>query len=175
MEERFSVQISNIVIIVFFIAVALVAGATAWSFRSGFMWTGICLIAVAAPIAIFFWYMLYVNPQRAQITLTEDAMLITAPPFLEATVPYKSMSRAFMADIKSDSRLASKEDKRIMRFFGYICGSYIMESGGEAIILTNKKEVVCLESDGLYILLGPDGMKRFKETMADRGIKIAGA
>lgn len=175
MEETFSVRISNTIIIAFFTAVAVIAAATAWSFRSGFTWTGISLIVVAAPIALIFWYMLYVNPQRASLTLTDDAMLLHAPPFLEATVPYASMEKAFMADLKADKRLASRQDKRIMRFFGYVCGSYELQDGGEAIILTNKRQVLCVKSDGLLLLLGPDGMQRFKETLAARGVTVAGA
>lgn len=175
MEERFTVQMSNTVIIVFFTAVAIITSATAWSFRSGFTWTGICLIAVAAPLAIFYWYMIYVNPTRASISMDETLLHVYAPPFLDAKIPYATISRAFMADLKRDSRLQAKEDKRIMRFFKYICGSYTMQSGGEAIILSNKKDVVCLESDGLYLLLGPDGMTRFKETLAKQGVKVSGS
>ena len=175
MEEKFTVQMSNTVIIVFFAAVAIVTSATAWSFRSGFTWTGICLIAVAAPLALFYWYMIYVNPSRAVITLDDNLLTVYAPPFIDAKVPYTTLSRAFMADLKRDTRLQAKEDKRIMRFFKYISGSYILPGGGEAVVLTNKKDVVCLESEGLYLLLGPDGMKRFKETLAKQGVTISGA
>jgi len=175
MEERFSIQMSNTVIIAFFAAVAVIASITTWSFRSGFTWTGICLIAVAAPLAIFYWYMIYVNPSRALITLDETQLTVYAPPFLDAKVPYASISRAFMADLQRDTRLQAKEEKRIMRFFKYVCGSYTIHSGGEAVVLTNKKDVVCLESDGLYLLLGPDGMKRFTETLKKQGVPVSGA
>lgn len=175
MEEKFTIQMSNTVIIVFFAAVAIIASVTTWSFRSGFTWTGICLIAVAAPLALFYWYMIYVNPSRAIITMDDDLLTLYAPPFLDAKIPYSSISRAFMADLKRDSRLQAKTDKRIMRFFKYVCGSYTMPSGQEALILANKKDVVCLESDGVYLLLGPDGMKRFTETLAKQGVTVSGA
>lgn len=174
MEEKFTVQMSTRVLLLFFAAVAVVASATTWSFRAGFTWTGICLIAVAAPLALFYWYMIYVNPTRALITLDKNQLTLQAPPFLDATIPYTTIKRAFMADLKRDSRLQAKQDNRIMRFFNYVCGSYTMQSGGEAIILTNKKQVVCLESDGLYLLLGPDGMKRFTETLLTMGVKVSG-
>lgn len=175
MEEKFTIQMPNSILIVFFAAVAIISSITVWSFRSGFTWTGICLIVVAAPLALFYWYMIYVNPTRALITMNEGELNVNAPPFINATIPYSSISRAFVADLKRDSRLQAKEEKRIMRFFNYICGSYTMNSGGEAVVLTNKQEVVCLESDGLYLLLGPDGMKRFKETLQAQGVRVGGA
>ncbi len=175
MEERFSVRMASKVLVLFFAAVAVVSFATAWSFRSGYTWTGICLIAVAGPLAVFYWYMLYVNPLRASLVLDDEGLSLEAPPFLEATLPYGAIQRAFVGDLKADPRLQAKEDKRIMRFFGYVSGSCILQGGQEAVILANRSRVVCLEGEGLYVLVGPDGMQRLIETLHKRGIAVAGA
>lgn len=164
---------SSTVLVLFFLTLSLVASAVAWSFKSGFIWTAICLIVVAGPLSLFYWYMLHVNTQRASIVLMEDRMQITAPPFLEATFPYSEIQQCFMADIKADKRLQPKDDKRIMRFGGYVSGSYTLQDGSEAIVLTNKSRVVCLMSGANFILLGPDDMQGLIENLQSRGITIS--
>ncbi len=175
MEERFQISMSRPVLVIFFLILALVAAAVAWSFRSGFIWTAICLIAVGTPFGLFYWYMLYVNTQRASIVLTDDGLQIMAPPFLEAAYPYSAIERAFITDIKADKRLHSKEDKRIMRFGGYLSGTYSLQGGGEALVLTNKKQVLCLKAGETYVLLGPNDMQRLRETLQVRGIAVSGS
>lgn len=172
MTNNFTVRMSHGVLALFFLAVGLVAAATAWSFRAGFTWTGICLIVVAAPLALFYWYMLYVNPSRANIHAGPDELIIQAPPFLEATLPYATITRAFMTDLTREDTLQSKEDKRIMRFFGYVSGSYITTRGKHAIILTNVKQVLCLDNEETLFLLGADELERLVAILSAHGVNV---
>jgi hypothetical protein len=174
MEEKFQVSMSRTVLVIFFLTLSMVAAAVAWSFKSGFTWTAICLIAVAGPLGLFYWYMLHVNTQRASIVLYEDGIQVTAPPFLEATFPYSEIQNGFMADIKAEKQFHSKDDKRIMRFGGYVSGIYTLQNGSEAIVLTNKSRVVCLMSEATCILLGPDDIQRLIVNLQSRGIAISG-
>ena len=173
MEEKFSIPMSRTILAVYFLTMGMIAAAVAWSFKAGFLWTAICLIAVAAPLGLFYWYMLYVNTQRASISLDDQGVHIVAPPFLEAMYPYAAITRAFMTELKQDERLKQKEDKRIMRFGAYKSGTYALVNGGEAIILTNRNNVLCLVTSGKYIILGPDGMQRLQESLRKQGINIS--
>lgn len=174
MQEQFQVSMSRTVLVIYFLSMSVVAAAVAWSFRSGFTWTAICLIAVAGPLGLFYWYMLHVNTQRASIVLSNEELHVAAPPFLEATFLYSDIQKASIADIKEDRRLHPKDDKRIMRFGGYISGTYTLQDGSEAIVLTNKSRVVCLVSGKTLILLGPDNTHQLIKSLQSRGIAISG-
>lgn len=165
---------SRTVLVIFFLSMSVVAAAVAWSFRSGFTWTAICLIAVAGPLGLFYWYMLHVNTQRASIVLDNQEIHIVAPPFLKTTFRYSDIQKASISDIKEDRHLHPKDDKRIMRFGGYVSGTYILQDGSEAIILTNKSRVVRLVSGETSILLGPDNIHKLVELLQSKGISIAG-
>jgi hypothetical protein len=144
------------VIIGFILAVAAVAAITAWSFRSGLTWTGICLIAVAGPLALLYWYMLLVNPARAEITADADGLLLSGPPFLDLALPWSDVVSVSRADLKTDPLLAVKSTKRGMKFGQYRCGTFTLAGGGEAFVLGNSNEAVFVDAGEVRLLLAPD-------------------
>lgn len=170
MHKLYRVPMSPVVIVLFLLAAAAVAALVVWSFNSGIKWTGICLLAVTVPLGGFYWYMLYVNPSRSEILLTDDGVLVNAPPFLEAAVPWGTIESVFVANIDTDERLAIKETKRIMKFGAYRSGLVTLAGGNEAVILTRSNQVVCLVVKDRYYLLGP----RDVEALADQCLEQAG-
>lgn len=167
--KTYKVPMKKIVLIALLIFVACVTAAVAWSFRSGLMWTGICLIAVAGPLSMLYWYMLYINPKRAVITVADEGILLAAPPFASAVIPWASVEKAFPGNLKKDATLAVKKSRKIMQFAGYHSGIVELESGEEAVIVANQPDVLCIKTSERYYLLGPSNLEDFirdvEETM----------
>ncbi len=171
-KQDFQFPMSNTVLIAFFGAVALVTGATMWSFRAGFFWTGMCLIAVAAPLALLYWWMLYVNPMSTRVSLLEDGLRLNAPPFYKAEAPYSSITRAFVGNLKEDKRLEPAESIRSMRFGKYRTGMFKMAAGQEMLMVSNKDRVVYLETPERSFILGPDRFDAFVTGLKERGVSV---
>ncbi|WP_243545342.1 PH domain-containing protein [Pseudodesulfovibrio tunisiensis] len=151
----------------FLLFVAVTAGLVVWSFRSGFLWTAICLIAVAAPLSLLYWYMLYVNPHRTSIAVAEEGLLLAAPPFASAVIPWASVSRVFRASLH-DPELAVKKSVRLMNFAGYRSGIVLLESGPEAVIVANGPEVLGIQTEDRYYLLGPSDLDGLVQAVESR-------
>ncbi|MGE4292032.1 MAG: hypothetical protein AB7E32_07475 [Desulfovibrio sp.] len=151
----FRVPMNRWVVFGFILSVAVVAGTTAWSFRSGLTWTGICLIAVAGPLALLYWYMLLVNPARAEITEDTDGLLLSGPPFLDLALPWSDVTRVDRVDLKSDPKLAITGTKRGMKFGLYRCGTFTLADGGEAFVLGNSNNAVFVDAGEVRLLLAP--------------------
>lgn len=166
MNESFRVPASPLLILAYYGAVFLVAGATAWSFRSGFMWTGICILAVAVPIGILYWYMLILNPGRARIEVTEEGLLIHAPPFIETAVPFASVQRVFETGLGRDNDLGlQKKPTKGMKFGSYRSGMFKTENGRETVVLANRNRAVCLDTGNRYVVLGPKDLAGLKKAL----------
>ena len=118
MAATFKIPMSKLVLTLFLVAVAAVAGAVTWSFRSGLMWTGICLVAVAGPLAAFYWYMLYITPKRATITVADEGILLAAPPFASAVIPWASVVKVFPANLVTDENFKITKALKHMSFGG---------------------------------------------------------
>ena len=151
----YPVSMRRTVRLAFFGAVAVVAAAAAWCFKAGFMWSGIFLIVVAGPFAIFYWYMLSVNPARTEIQLLDEGMRVKAPPFVDVSVLYEDIQEVFESDL-SDAALAFKGHSRAMRFGGYQSGVFELKAGGEAVVVANGKRVACARTPQRLFVLGPD-------------------
>ncbi|WP_461209003.1 PH domain-containing protein [Desulfocurvus sp. DL9XJH121] len=163
MAAVFPVPIRKGVPFGFLLFIAAVAAATVWSLRSGFLWTGICLVAVTAPLGALFWWMLYVNPSRTRIMVRDGALLVDAPPFLKANQPLAAVSRAFVADMSGEPEFRDMEKDRCMAFFGYRSGVFKTASGREAVVVSRGDRVLCLDAGERWFLLGPadlDGLAR---------------
>jgi len=145
--------------------VAAVSAAVAWSFRSGLTWTAICLIAVVAPLALLYWYMLYVNPRRATVTVADEGILLAAPPFASAVIPWASVRETFEADLL-DSQFAIAKSKKFMHFAGYRSGVVELASGREAVIVANRANVLCVRTEDRDYLLGPTDLDALVRAVA---------
>jgi hypothetical protein len=169
MAATFKIPMSKMVLTLFLIAVAAVAGVVTWSFRSGLTWTGICLIAVAGPLAVFYWYMLYITPKRAAITVAEEGILLAAPPFASAVIPWASVVKTFPVNLVLDDDFAITKAVKHMSFAGYKSGVVKVKDNREAVIVTNRRDVLCIQTEDRYYLLGPSDLSGFIKEVEKAG------
>jgi hypothetical protein len=167
-KNIFSLSMSRKVQLAFYFLIALSAGITAWSFSSGFMWTGICLIAVGAPMGLLFWYMLHVNPSRAFILLNKNSIIISAVPFVEETIPIDQIRRISPVRLKKGDTLFPVKTVRGMRFASYRTGIFTLKNGAQAIIAANSSQVLAVETDATLYLIGPDERKRLEQHLSQQ-------
>ncbi|KAB1441483.1 PH domain-containing protein [Pseudodesulfovibrio senegalensis] len=168
MHKSYRVPMNPVVIVMFLLVAAAVAALVAWSFNSGFKWTGICLLVVTVPMGGFYWYMLYVNPARSEITLSSEGVLVNAPPFIEAAIPWGNIESVAVADLENDDRLAVQKAKRIMKFGAYRSGVVTLKSGIEAVLLARSSRVVCLKAGDRAYLLGPINVDSLAEECSSK-------
>lgn len=167
-NESFPIPMKRSVLLTFFLAVAAIAGITAWAFASGLAWSGICMIVVGVPLALLFWYMLHVNPSRAWIILDETGLNISTPPFLNEAVPYGDILEASRIDLKEENILAGKKPVRGMRWGNYRVGKFALESGGEAIVAANSSHALALKTDVGVIILGPQDVDGLEAALGEK-------
>lgn len=167
MAKIYKVPMNKTVLALFLIFVCGVAAAVAWCFNSGLMWSGICLVAVAGPLAIFYWYMLYITPKRASITVAEEGILLAAPPFASAVIPWASVTKVFSGNLLVDDALKIGKTKKFMQFAGYRSGIVSLEGGSEAVVVANRPEVVAFQTEYRYYLLGPSDIEGFTEAVEE--------
>lgn len=165
MASIYTIPMSRAVLALFLAVMAGVAAVVAWSFNSGLTWTGICLIAVAGPLGLFYWYMLYITPRRARITVSEEGILLAAPPFASAVIPWASVEKHFPADLKRDEAFKIAKTRKYMTFGGYKSGVVEVKDGREAVIVSNRNDVLCLKTAERFYLLGPSDLKGFTEAV----------
>lgn len=156
----YKIPMSKLVLTLFLCCMAVIAGAVTWSFNSGFTWSGICLIIVAGPLSIFYWYMLYINPKRATVTVADEGILLSAPPFSSAVIPWASVEKVFPAKL-TDPAFAIHKTKKIMQFAGYNSGIVELAGGKEAIIVANRPDILCIQTGERYYLIGPSDLVNF--------------
>lgn len=170
MAKTYKIPMKPIIPILLLLFVAAVTGAVAWCFRSGLMWSAISLIAIGGPLSMLYWYMLYINPKRASITVADEGILLSAPPFASAVIPWASVENVFPGNLATDETLTIKKSKKIMQFAGYRSGLVELESGDEAVIVSNQKDVLCIKTSDRYYLLGPSDLEGFiQEVETTRG------
>lgn len=167
MANSYKIPMSKLVLTVFLLCVAAVAAAVAWSFNSGLTWTGICLIAVAGPLSIFYWYMLYITPKRAVVTVADEGLLLSAPPFASAIIPWASVKTAFPANLVADETFKVTKTKKMMHFAGYRSGVVEVKDSKEAVIVANRPDVMCIETEERFYLIGPSDMDGFSGDVDD--------
>lgn len=164
MASTFKVPMSKFVLAAFLLVAAAIAAAVAWCFNSGFTWSAICLIVVAAPLSVFYWYMLYITPKRATISVAEEGVLLAAPPFASAVIPWASVTKVFAANL-TDPEMAVGKTQKFMQFAGYRSGIVTLKSGKEAVIVSNRPDVQCLETEDRYYCLGPSDLPGLTEAI----------
>lgn len=161
MAATFKIPMSKLVLTLFLLCVAAVAGAVTWSVRSGLTWTAICLVAVAGPLALFYWYMLYITPKRASITVADEGILLAAPPFASAVIPWASVVKVFPANLLTDDAFQITKSVKHMSFGGYKSGLVRVKDDKEAVIVSNRQDVLCIQTEDRFYLLGPSNLQAF--------------
>ncbi|NDV18300.1 hypothetical protein GO013_02575 [Pseudodesulfovibrio sp. JC047] len=165
MATTYKVPMHKSIIALFLLTVAGIAAAVAWSFNSGLQWTAICMITVAGPLAIFYWYMLYITPKRASITVADEGILLAAPPFASAVIPWASVEKTFPANLKTDEAFQIVKAKKHMSFGGYKSGIVIVQDEKEAVIVSNRPDVMCIQTADRVYLLGPSDLEGFEKSI----------
>lgn len=168
MPRTFRVPMLKSILLVLLLAVAICAAAIVWSFTSGLTWTGICLLVVTGPMAIIFWYMLYINPANSFVVLDEEGVYIQAAPFFKAAVPYGEIERSFDADLQADEAMQLVKEHRVMRYGKYRSGIFELPSGKKAYVLTNSDQVFGIETGERYYLIGCKGLDELRQGVAER-------
>lgn len=161
MAKTFKIPMSKTVLTIYLLFVAAVAAAVAWCFNSGLMWSAICLIAVAGPLSIFYWYMLYITPKRASVTVADEGILLAAPPFASAVIPWASVMKTFPANLATDEDFKIVKTKKYMTFGGYKSGLTLVKDNREAVIVSNRPDVLAVQTEDRFYLLGPSDMEGF--------------
>jgi len=161
MASTYKIPMKPIVPALLLIFVVGVTAAVAWCFRSGLTWSGISLAAIAGPLAMLYWYMLYINPKRAAITVADEGLLLAAPPFASAVIPWASVEKVFPGNLRLDDNLAVAKSRKIMQFAGYQSGLVELKGGEEAVIVTNRPDVLCIKTAERLYLLGPSDLEGF--------------
>lgn len=169
MAKTYKFPMSKTVLTLFLLFVACVAAAVAWSFNSGLTWTAICLIAVAGPLSIFYWYMLYITPKRASITVADEGLLLAAPPFASAVIPWASVTKTFPANLVTDEDFKVEKTVKFMTFGGYKSGVVQVKDNREAVIVSNRPDVLAVQTEDRYYLLGPSDLEGFMEEVEKAG------
>ena len=165
MQQVFSIPMSRRVLGIFYVLLAVCAGATAWSFRSGLVWTGICIMAVAGPLGMLYWYMLSVNPGRARVSLGEENLQVTAPPFFQTTVPWDAVSRAERVDLRGPRAMDLGESVKSMRFGPYTSGEFTLPGGGKALVSACGGPALGVWTDDALLVLGPRNLDEFENAL----------
>lgn len=170
MASTYKIPIKPIVPALLLVFVVAVTAAVAWCFRSGLTWSGISLLAIAGPLSMLYWYMLYINPKRAAITVADEGVLLAAPPFASAVIPWASVEKVFRGNLKTDPALAVAKSRKIMQFAGYHSGLVELTGGEEAVIVANRPDVLCLKTAERIYALGPSDLDGFvRDVEAARG------
>ena len=153
----------------FLLFVAGTTAAAVWSFRSGLLWTGLCILAVALPLALLYWFMLFVNPARTRIIVSQGGLLVEAPPFLKASTELEGC-RAFLTDLGSDLKdapnLVPLEKVRCMAYFGYRAGEFKTPTGKQVYAAARGDRVLCVETPSRYLVLGPADLDGLAEAVS---------
>ncbi len=155
MAQLFPVPMARKVLAFFLLFASLCAAAAVWSFRSGFLWTGICILAVAAPIIVLYWFMLVANPSRTKIIVDGGELMVDAPPFFKASQPLAGVASARLTSISADPELKGMTSEGSMAYFGYRSGSFKTASGRDVAVAARGDRVLCLDTAERLLLLAP--------------------
>ncbi|WP_419784865.1 PH domain-containing protein [Pseudodesulfovibrio sp.] len=161
MANTYKIPMKPIIPALLLVFVVGITAVVAWCFRSGLTWSGISLAAIAWPLSLLYWYMLYVNPKRASITVADEGILLAAPPFASAVIPWASVEDVFPGNLKTDEKLTVARSRKTMQFAGYNSGLVDLTSGDEAVIVANRTDVLCIKTAERYYLLGPSDLEGF--------------
>lgn len=159
--KTYKFPMNKMVLALFLLFMACVAAAVAWCFNSGLTWSAISIIVVAGPLSIFYWYMLYITPKRASVTVAEEGLLLAAPPFASAVIPWASVQKAFRANLVTDEAFKVAKTEKFMSFGGYKSGIVRVKDNREAVIVANRPDVLAVQTEERFYLLGPSDFDDF--------------
>ncbi len=174
MEAIFPVPMSRKWHFLYLLGAAITAGLTAWSFKVGYTWSGICLLVVMVPLGILYWYTLFLTPARATVVLAAEAMQVTAAGFAAVEIPYAAVERAFDVDLRepADPQLALVGVKKGMKFGAYRLGVFTMASGKEALVAACRRNALALRTAEGFVFLATTRQQALKDALAARGVPV---
>jgi hypothetical protein len=109
--------------------------------------------------------MLYITPKRASVSVGDEGLLLSAPPFASAVIPWASVVKTFRVDLKKDEDFQFTKTKKYMTFGGYRSGVVEIKDGKEAVVVANRHDVLCIQTEERFYLLGPSDLPGFLEAV----------
>ncbi|TVM16426.1 hypothetical protein DPQ33_12470 [Oceanidesulfovibrio indonesiensis] len=171
--ELYAVPMPRLWQALYLVGVAVVAGAVAWSFKAGFTWTGICLIAVGVPMGALFWYMIFYAPSRVYLGLGETSLTVAAGSFAAREIPYSSIERVFEIDLKNpspeDESLKPGKSRRGLKVGSYRAGIFELPGGKEGLFAASGNTAFALRTAEGFVFVRPSRPQQFREMLAAYG------
>lgn len=101
----------------------------------------------------------------ANITILEDELKVSIPPFASLSLSKGEIMRAFTVDWNIDNPYKPVLRTYGASFMGYKAGWFKLAKGEKAVILSVNPRNLALETKhGYYVILGPPDFNRFLET-----------
>ena len=105
------------------------------------------------------------RPSGASVTVADEGILLAAPPFASAVIPWASVVKTFRVDLKKDEDFKFTKTKKYMTFGAYRSGMVEIKDGREAVVVTNRPDVLCVQTEDRYYLVGPSDLPGFLEAV----------
>jgi len=171
--QIFGVPQSMTVILGILVLAAGIAWLTAWFFRGGMASAGVVMLVVFLPLILLVWNILYMKPSDTRVLVGDADIVVEAPPYFTASVPASSIRKAYRCDIATEQHL-----KGLTRDTGTQIGPYragiFKGDGREAVIVSRRRDAVCLVTDERLVVLGPRDLGGLIAALGDRlGVTVA--
>lgn len=120
---------------------------------------------VAAVIAIaivsIFVYLAVISMQ-IKVSVYSDQIKLNLPPFLSQTVSKDQILKAYVVDnINNDKNLNPTTHMNGALLGNYRLGEFKLKNGKDAILMTDRPKVLCIETKDGYLLLAPTNFDEF--------------
>jgi len=130
------------------------AWLTAWFFRNDMHMAAAVVLVLIGPMLFLLWNILYMKPSDTRIMVGDGAVVVEAPPYFTATVPADSILKAYRCDIASDPHLQGLTRDTGTQIGPYRAGIF-KGQGREAVIVSRRRDALCLVTEGRLVVLGP--------------------
>lgn len=126
------------------------------------------MAAVGLPMTLLFWYMLHVLPARAAVLVEETAVRLSAPPFLEETIPFDRIDQIFPTRLGRETEFSPTKTEQGTHLGSYRTGRFTLKNGREAIIMADSRNVVAVTTADRLYLLGPTDVEGLTQALPKR-------
>ncbi|EPR43661.1 hypothetical protein dsx2_2088 [Desulfovibrio sp. X2] len=149
------------------------AWLTAWFYRGGMYTAGTVMLVVFVPMLYLLWFILYMKPSDTRILVGEDGLVIEVPPYCTVRVSADSIRKAYRCDMRKESHLQGLARDTGTSVGGYKAGIFKAE-GREAVIVSRRRDVICLVTDERLVALGPRDLSGLAAALERRlGLSVA--
>lgn len=150
-----------------------IAWLTTWFFTGGMTAAGVFMIIVFLPLLLMVWNILYMKPSDTRVLVGEGNLVVEVPPYFTATVPGDTIRKAYRLDIASDQHMQGLTRDTGTQVGPYRAGIY-KGNGREAIIVSRRRDAICLVTDERLVVLGPRDIEGLAAALSARlGVTVA--